>query len=305
MSEEGTLFPEEMVDRTTRSRTVAAVLDRVVTAIRRERLPQSILLVGPEGLGRELAAQEIAVMLVDEASSAPFAQGPAADRVRRGLHPDVVVLRGEGARGLIKVDRIREVVEQAPGRPFEGQCRIWILDGVDRRLHAEGANAFLKVLEEPPAHVRFLLLAANPQNVLPTIRSRCARLMLPGIVGSLDGFEGGETPPEVALLVDRDPGTVEVFERMAKGVRSVIEGDVHSAVRLATICGRIDGGVEVLAAAAMETAAGEAGWSGAEACAGIAAELLRAEPAIRTLGLRAERQILSILLRWGAGRGGC
>ncbi|MEN8162649.1 MAG: hypothetical protein ABFS37_00850 [Acidobacteriota bacterium] len=304
MSDDTALFPQHKVDRKRLGANVDRVLERVVLAMENDRFPHALLLVGPEGLGRELAAQEIAVMLVSDTDPEAFAQTPVADRIRKGLHPDVVVPQGEGAKGLIKIEVVREIVKQAPGRPFEGQNRVWIIDGVDRRLEAAGANAFLKVLEEPPDHVRFLLLCANPQAVLPTIRSRCARMMMPGIVGSGGILGEGTTPPEIAVWVDRDPAVADLFDQGVTGLQKVVQGDVQTAIRLSTVFGSVDGGVELLAAAALELAAGNAQWEGAEACAGIAAELLSAEKPSKILGLRAERQILSCLLKWGTGRGG-
>ena len=304
MSDEVPTFPEAALDRKRLGANVDRVLERVVLAMENDRFPHALLLVGPEGLGRELAAQEIAIMLVSDGAPKTFSQTPVADRIRKGLHPDVVVPQGEGAKGLIKIDVIREIVKQAPGRPFEGQSRVWVIDGVDRRLEAAAANALLKVLEEPPAHVRFLLLCANPQAVLPTIRSRCARMMMPGIVGSSGILDDGKTPPEVAVWVDRDPGVGDLFERGVAGLQEVVQGDVQMAIRLSTLFGAVDGGIELLAAAALELAAGNAQWEGAEACAGIAAELLSAGRPIKILGLRPERQILSCLLKWGMGKGG-
>ena len=305
MSDDTSLFPETKVDRKRLGTNVERVLERVVLAMENDRFPHALLLVGPEGLGRELAAQEIAIMLVSDTPPQPFAQTPVADRIRKGLHPDVVVPQGEGAKGLIKIDVVREIVKQAPGRPFEGQNRVWVIDGVDRRLEAAGANALLKVLEEPPAHVRFLLLASNPQAVLPTIRSRCSRMMMPGIVGSGAVLGEGTTPPEVAVWVDRDPKAADLFERGVAGLQEVVQGDVQMAIRLSTLFGDAkNGGVELLAAAALELAAGNPQWEGAEACAGIAAELLSAGRPIKILGLRPERQILSCLLKWGTGKGG-
>lgn len=305
MSDNTPLFPRQKVDRKRLGANVDRVLERVVLAMENDRFPHALLLVGPEGLGRELAAQEIAIMLVSDTPPQVYAQTPVADRIRKGLHPDVVVPQGEGSKGLIKVDRVREIVKQAPGRPFEGQKRVWILDGVDWRLETSAANAFLKLLEEPPSHVRFLLLACNPQAVLPTIRSRCSRMMMPGIVGSGAVLGEGTTPPEVAVWVDREPKVADLFERGVAGLQKVVTGDVQTAIRLSTLFGDPkNGGIELLAAAALELAAGSVQWEGAEACSGIAAELLNAQKPIQVLGLRPERQILSCLLKWGTGRGG-
>jgi hypothetical protein len=304
MSGEVQLFPDGSLDRERWGANVGRVLDRVVLALENDRFPHALLLVGPEGLGRELAAQEIAILLVGDQGNTPFAENPVADRIRKGLHPDVVVPQGEGAKGLIKIEAVREIVKQAPGRPFEGRNRVWIIDGADRRLEVGAANALLKVLEEPPAHVRFLLLASNPQAVLPTIRSRCARLMMPGIVGSAGSIGEATTPPEIAVWADRDPEVIDLFEYGVAGLEKVVRGDAHEAIGLSIRFGAVGGGFELLAAGALELAASRPSWESAEVCSGIAAELMNAQRPTQSLGLRPERQILSCLLKWGTGRGG-
>ena len=156
-------------------------LKRLLGARDRNRLPHAVLMIGPPGLGRELAAVEAAVLLTCEGTGALWAGGGCADRVRDGVHPDVQAVLPTGAKQIIKIDQVREVVKSAAGRPYEGERRVWIFDGVEAdRFEAPSANAFLKTLEEPPAHAVFILLAANPSAVLPTILSRCQQLALPG-----------------------------------------------------------------------------------------------------------------------------
>ena len=175
MSDQPAPFPEGALDRQRWGSLVEGVLDRVTTAIARERFPHAVLFSGPEGMGRELVAIETAAMLVGAGCDVPYSDSRDARRVRSGIHPDVVVLRGEGRKQIVKIDTIRRIVKDAPGRPFEGRCRVWVVDSVDaRRLPPESANAFLKVLEEPPSHVRFLLLGDATKLVL-------AALILPGL----------------------------------------------------------------------------------------------------------------------------
>lgn len=287
---------------------VAPFLERVERALAHDRLPHALLLAGPAGLGRELLAVDIATRLVspmspDGEDSAEF--DSAARRVRSGHHPDVVLVSGEGRKGVIRIAAIRRVVDEAPGRPFEGRHRVWILNGVDSgTFPAEPANAFLKVLEEPPEHVRFILLAANPQSVLATIRSRCSSLVLPGVVAaSVFAATDSSIPPEIAGHVNDGSALTELVQAANRGLPMVLGGDRQAAISLATVMGAEKNGIEVVAAVALELAADPDLGELREHYAGLAAELIGSQRTISTFALRPDRQLLASFLKWGSGRG--
>src|SRR5262249_11766674 len=94
--------------------------------------------------------------------------------IARGLHPDVVVLE-HGDTGSIKVDAVRDVIDRAGYRPFEGRRRIVIIDQADA-LVTQAQNALLKTLEEPASSSVFILVSAWGYSLLPTVQSRCVRL---------------------------------------------------------------------------------------------------------------------------------
>ena len=101
----------------------------------------------------------------------------ACMRIARGVHPDVVVLE-PGDSGAIKIDQVRDVVDRAAYRPFEGRRRVVVIDQADA-LVAAAQNALLKTLEEPPSASVFVLLTARPDMLLATVRSRCIKLWFP------------------------------------------------------------------------------------------------------------------------------
>lgn len=154
-------------------------------SIERGSLPPSLILSGPAGVGKRLAATAAAQALNclgpvrsgDADASVPYdACGACAacSRILRGVHPDVVVLEPND-KGNIKIDPVRELVERSGYRPFEGRRRVSIIDQADG-LERSAQNALLKVLEEPPSGSVFMLVTAHPDLLLPTVRSRCPQL---------------------------------------------------------------------------------------------------------------------------------
>jgi DNA polymerase-3 subunit delta' len=100
-------------------------------------------------------------------------------KIEHGNHADVHWLRPESKSRVIMVDQVRELMRQIQLKPTEAGYKLGILVAADR-LRAEGANAFLKTLEEPPPKCVLILLSTEPQRLLETIVSRCLRLNFAG-----------------------------------------------------------------------------------------------------------------------------
>ncbi|NOZ78958.1 MAG: hypothetical protein GXP48_07250 [Acidobacteria bacterium] len=282
---------------------IAPVLERLEAARDAGRMPRSLLLGGPERMGRERAAVELAALLTCPARSPAGCTCSSCRRVRSGVHPDVTAIRAHGKKGQIVIEQVRGIVEAAPGRPFEGMSRVWILEGVEaNRFGREAANAFLKTLEEPPDHVRFILLAANPEAVLPTIRSRCQRLVLPGSAAMARLQDQAGTPVELLPAAAAGAAVAELVAAAKRGLEMAQGGEVLGLLRTARRLDPEPAGFQIAAMAAMEVAV-EAGDGHAEGLVRLAADLLEAEKRHRALNLNRNRQILSCLLRWYAGAG--
>ena len=133
-----------------------------------------------------------------------------------GRHPDLTVIEREGA--LIRIDQVERLVGELSLRPFVAGHRVWIIDEADT-LHAAAANKLLKSLEEPPAHVYFLLVTTEADRVLPTIVSRCHTIeMGPASRDALrQHVQQSFGLPAVtsAALADLAGGSVERAERLA------------------------------------------------------------------------------------------
>src|SRR5689334_1110237 len=152
-------------------------LVRLLThAISRQSLTPSLILSGPEGVGKRLIAvsiaQELNCLKMDD--SGACGECTACRRIARGAHPDVMMIE-PGESGSIKIEQVRAAIERSVFRPFEGRRRVTIIDQADA-LMVGAENALLKTLEEPlPASV-FVLVTSRPDTLLPTVRSRCAQL---------------------------------------------------------------------------------------------------------------------------------
>jgi len=165
----------------------------LLEAYRSGRFAHAWLIGGPPGIGKATLAYRMArFVLAHPDATAPAvrratslavaADHPVSRKIAAQGHPDLLVLeRGRSDSGALRstiaVDDVRRTVGFFGATAGEGGWRVCLVDAVDD-LNAAGANALLKILEDPPGRALFLLISHAPGRVLPTIRSRCRRLML-------------------------------------------------------------------------------------------------------------------------------
>jgi hypothetical protein len=289
----------ETLDRERWGALVEPALVRLLQARDRDRMPHAVLLIGPAGLGRELAAVEASILLVCEGTTAPWSEGSCADRIRGGRHPDVEAVLPTGAKKIITIPQIREIVKTAQGRPYEGRRRVWILDGVEAgRFGASAANAFLKTLEEPPSHAVFILLAANPAAVLPTIRSRCQQLTLPGTVAVAKQLaEQSPLPELIESLADSDRAA-DIVRVVRRAIGGGLDGETRHLLRLPYVLPHEVPPFAVVAAVVAEMAGTTEDDPPGEELARLAVDLLATERCTSALNLNSRAQMVSCLMRW-------
>ena len=167
------------------------VVEQFASAWASRKLHHAWLLVGPKGVGKATFAHAAARRVLAEAAGPTFsARGidtpddhPMVKLVEAGSHPDMRRLErlvnektGNLARN-ISVDQVRSLSELFDLSPAMSQWRVAVIDTVDE-LEPSGANALLKMLEEPPPNSLFFLVSHAPGRLLPTIRSRCLPLKL-------------------------------------------------------------------------------------------------------------------------------
>jgi DNA polymerase-3 subunit delta' len=152
---------------------VLALLDH---SFKQNNIAHAYLLVGPPHVGKKTLALNLAQALNCDGSEPPCGQCYSCRRIIEGKHADVTSLELD-SKVEIGIDEIRELQHLANLPPYEGKCKVFIIDDAEY-LSTEAANSLLKILEEPPPRVVWLLLAVEEPRLLPTIISRCQRLEL-------------------------------------------------------------------------------------------------------------------------------
>ncbi len=160
-------------------------IENIRLAAKRERLAHAILIEGEEGLGKKTLARFISSALLCEGEDKPCGKCRACTLVEKDSHTDVSFFSPDGV--YYKVAQIRDIREKAYVMPIEAKRKIFILEKADL-MNKQSQNALLKIIEEPPSFLTFILLCENSEALLPTVLSRCVkfRLSAPNFIEARD-----------------------------------------------------------------------------------------------------------------------
>ncbi|WP_024303300.1 DNA polymerase III subunit gamma/tau [Pseudogulbenkiania sp. MAI-1] len=216
------------------------VVRALTNALAGERLHHAYLLTGTRGVGKTTIARILAKSLNCETGTTaePCGECSACRQIDAGRFVDLLEIDAASNTGI---DNIREVLENAQYAPTAGRYKVYIIDEV-HMLSKSAFNAMLKTLEEPPAHVKFILATTDPQKVPVTVLSRCLqfslRNMTPQQVAGhlarvLDVEQVSYEAPALALLGRAAAGSMRdalslLDQAIAYGVGKVEESGVRA-----------------------------------------------------------------------------
>jgi DNA polymerase-3 subunit delta' len=223
--------------------------ERAVTLLARTATApgHAYLLVGPPGTGTLDAARRLAAALVCPSDPPGCSECSACRRALSGAHPDVIEVEPEGT--FIVVGQIGDLIKEAFRSPFEAERKVIIVSEADR-MNETAANKLLKTLEEPAERTHFVLLTDAPDELLPTVRSRCQRIdfttlthdeVFRALTG--DGVDPAEAQRVARLAagqIDRARGLTGRLGDLHRGVGAVVRlldgrgGTVAAAVETLT-----------------------------------------------------------------------
>ena len=188
------------------------IVKTLINAIKNKKVAHAYLFAGPRGTGKTSVAKLFAKAInCQDFREEPCDSCANCRAYLEGNHPDIIELDAASNNG---VDDVREIIDQVPYAPLLGKYKVYIIDEV-HMLSTAAFNALLKTLEEPPAHVIFILATTDPQKVIPTVLSRCQRYNF----SKISTYEIGKRMEEILNKekIPYDKKAVEELARMAEG----------------------------------------------------------------------------------------
>jgi DNA polymerase III subunit delta' len=230
-----------------------AAVRAVSRAIRSERPPHALLMVGPRGVGKTTLALDLAaglLCLADEPSLRPCRSCSACHKVASDNHADVHVVGPEGVGEQIRIGQVQRLVSELALTAMEGRFRVAIITSA-QRMNPDAQNALLKTLEEPGPRTCLILCADDAAALLPTVlsRSACMRLAAlstealadllaaaslaePGPARALAIAAGGR--PGLAITIAQQPEAVLARSRMSRTLLELMPADRRTRLAAAS-----------------------------------------------------------------------
>jgi DNA polymerase-3 subunit delta' len=228
----------------------ADVVETLEQMIRGDRITQTLLFSGPEGVGKATLARRFAAAILGDAhkieqddlsleSNADLITDREKwtsdkrndDPLVFSSHPDFLTFAPDGPLRQLTIQQMRLLKERAPLKPLKGSRRVFLIDSIDR-ANEQAANSLLKTLEEPPPHLILIMTARNPYDLLPTIRSRSVPFRLARLGSDAMRYfiatRGLDHPERREKLADGAPGLavsidLETYDRRRTAMLALLK----------------------------------------------------------------------------------
>ena len=207
------------------------IRETVEALISSKRLPHAVIIEGEAGTGKRTLARYLAKVAVCDAELPPCCVCRNCHLADTGTHPDIEVVAPEEKKKNIAVDQIRNLRTTAYHSAHSAKRRAFIIESADT-MNASSQNSLLKVLEEPPSDVIFILVATNSDALLDTVISRCLTLSL-SIPTRAEGVEvltrdhGADRDTALRFLEEEKNNIGKAIQRLSGKSESVGKAVAH------------------------------------------------------------------------------
>lgn len=150
------------------------VKELLTNSINSNNLVHSYMFVGPDGIGKKLFATELSKIVLCTSAEKACNSCSSCIKFNSNNHPDFTIIDSEDGKN-IKIGQIRLLQEQISEKPIVSEKKVYIINNADL-MTIEAQNCLLKTLEEPPEYALIILILANENKLLNTIKSRCTKI---------------------------------------------------------------------------------------------------------------------------------
>ena len=189
-------------------------------ALLNNKIAHAYLFCGPRGTGKTTMAKLFAKALnCEEGIGHQCNECSNCREITEGSHPDVIEIDAASNNG---VEQVRDLIDKVNYLPIKGKYKVYIIDEV-HMMTQNAFNALLKTLEEPPAHVIFILATTEPHNIIPTILSRCQRY---------DFTKVSDADIEGRMMTILEKEGVEYDKAAVRAIISLADGGMRDALSI-------------------------------------------------------------------------
>ena len=196
------------------------IIKTLKNALATNKIAHAYLFCGPRGTGKTTMAKLFAKALnCEEGIGHQCNECSNCREIIEGSHPDVIEIDAASNNG---VEQVRDLIDKVNYLPIKGRYKVYIIDEV-HMMTTSAFNALLKTIEEPPAHVIFILATTEPHNIIPTILSRCQRY-------DFTKVSDGDIEERIAVVLEKEG--IQYDQEAVRAIISLADGGMRDALSI-------------------------------------------------------------------------